>query len=109
MKIRLGFVGNSSSSSFMIPKDKLSKAEIIAIRQHSDQLPDMEDDSYWSQNKSDAWNIYETKKAIIGTTGMDNFNMHHFLTETLGISEDIIQWDEEYSCHGEEEDDENEG
>lgn len=83
MKFRYGFVSNSSSSSFVIPMRVLSEKQVILIRSHSDS-----EDCY----DGEAWHIKENNLTIEGSTIMDNFDMHHFLTVILGVDPKDIEW-----------------
>jgi len=96
MKIRNGFVSNSSSSSFVIFKDKLTEDQIDKIKRHSIISKDMCDkgtrlDYFYSYD--DAWDITETTLTIEGYTHIDNFDMHNYLTKFVGIDNDIIEWE----------------
>ena len=84
MKIRQGFVSNSSSSSFAIDLQKLSKNQFLLIKYRNEELPE----DY-------KWRIYidEDKYELCGYTDMDSFNMYKFLVE-IGIdSNDITMED----------------
>jgi hypothetical protein len=71
MKIRIGFVTNSSSSSFMISKKRLTKKQITALLNY---------DVYSRKKKwSDGWIVEEDEKYIRGVTAMDNGDMPRFL------------------------------
>ena len=72
MKVRLGFVSNSSSASFILRKKGLTREQLDAIRDHEDIT-------------EDPWDLTETKNYIFGSTFMDNFDMEEFLRE-LGVS-----------------------
>ena len=91
MKIRLGFVSNSSSSSFIVMKKVLSEKQIVAIRDHiqysQDNFPRIE----WA-DAGEYWDIDETDEQMRLYTGMDNFDMHKFLL-ALGLEDDDIQWE----------------
>jgi hypothetical protein len=87
MKIRNGFVSNSSSSSFVINKENLSPKQIKKIKCH-------EIDVTKESGKLDSWNkweITEDKNTISGTTHMDNFDMEAFL-ERIGVNSEDIEW-----------------
>lgn len=76
MKIRNGFVSNSSSSSFIIDKTKLKPLQILAIRDHI----------YTAKNigmgevcEEDAWYVDETETNFNLETVINNFDMSEFL------------------------------
>jgi hypothetical protein len=89
MKVRNGFVSNSSSSSFMIPLSAISAAQRVKIMNHVEEskalgMRDIRD--------GDAWSITETDHAIKGWTMMDNFDMGYFLSE-IGVRDEDIHWE----------------
>lgn len=90
MKIRNGFVTNSSSSSFLISKKILDEDQIYAIRNHG-EIGEELGLSY----AEDAWGIDENDDYISGSTYMDNFDMAELLG-ILGISRSNIVWSD--SC-----------
>ena len=69
MKIRTGFVSNSSSSSFVVRKEHLKPDDIIAIYEHEKVA------------EKDAWSITETSDEIHGFTVIDNFSIIQYLRE----------------------------
>ena len=81
MKIRNGFVSNSSSSSFIVEKEKLTKSQIHMLLGYKDM-----------EFNYDGWVIEEGEDCMIGWTHSDNGCIHEFL-ENIGISEKAnIKW-----------------
>jgi len=87
MKIRNGFVSNSSSSSFVVSLRKLSLEQLCKILNHQ----------IWGERlgieyaKSDAWDITIRKGVLYSSTSMDNFDMGAFM-EKLGV-ENVVWGD----------------
>lgn len=73
MKTRLGFVSNSSSSSFVINLDNISAKQLRKIIHNPTTDPKHED--YGS------WNIEVTDTEVKGSTYMDNYDFGKYLTE----------------------------
>jgi hypothetical protein len=91
MKLRNGFVSNSSSSSFIICKDKLTATQLCAIENHFMMAKRF---GMYCQ-PGDAWSIDEDEFTIRGSTGMNNFSMMDFF-EHIGVNEDDVRWQGEY-------------
>lgn len=94
MKLRLGFVSNSSSSSFVIKKSDLTSTQIEKIWNHIEWAKTI-NSKRETPNKYrwlDAWKISEDDETISGYTTMDNFSMDEFL-EDIGIPEQVIDYE----------------
>jgi hypothetical protein len=102
MKIRNGFVSNSSSSSFMIPKRYVSEYQLELIENHIEKARKIDPTHDWPSECysgytpsewgfSDRWSITVDEDLVEGYTNMDNFDMNHFLQE-IGIPADKIRW-----------------
>jgi hypothetical protein len=77
MKMRCGFVSNSSSASFVLYNKYLTKGERKKILNYSD---------------GDGWTIYEDGRYIRGHTIMDNGGFLEFLKElNIGMGA-IKEW-----------------
>lgn len=81
MKIRQGFVSNSSSSSFIIniKESKLTQFQIDSIYDHTKYC-----------DESDEWSVYEDNGTLMLFTIMNNFNMYGYLL-SIGVNEDDIK------------------
>ena len=105
MKIRQGFVSNSSSSSFVINRSDLTQEQVDQIVDHTESETyekHVGDLRKWAKkNKNcvsddsgtyDEWEIAVTEDTVKGKTPMDNFDMHAFLEDELKIGPSKIEW-----------------
>jgi len=83
MKIRTGFVSNSSSASFIIAKQALTEEQIKSLLEYSD-----------SKENTDGWIISEEKYFIRGCTFMDNEEIGSFLDSIKIPEESMVFIDE---------------
>jgi hypothetical protein len=101
MKYRNGFVSNSSSSSFIIKKNKLTKRQIEQIKNYQEEAAIIGEYCKLPQGHcgacgkfgyiDDHWQITETMTEIKGNTIMDNFNFDTYLKE-IGVKDEDIAW-----------------
>ena len=97
MKIRHGFVSNSSSSSFVLYKPKMTKKQINSVKNHMEYWNEIEDSeakfliyTRWLKNDDmDAWEVTENDHNLTVETSMDNFNMEE-LFRHIGLRMDAI-------------------
>lgn len=82
MKIRSGFVSNSSSSSFAVSLHKLTVTQLCQILNHEACGAELGVE----YAASDPWNISVKNGVLYGDTWMDNFNMEEFL-EKIGVAD----------------------
>lgn len=89
MKIRTGFVSNSSSCSFSVRKDLITEVQAKALLNFCDFMahhPDFQLDpafDCWA-NEYDNWTVHESPEYICMFTVMDNIDMLYFCYK-LGI------------------------
>ena len=87
MKLRTGFVTNSSSSSFIIAKSDLTDDQIEKIKNYFEAAKEVGMNDF-----DDWWDINETNFNINGFTCMDNGDMLKFL-RLIGVDRDNIEWE----------------
>lgn len=92
MKIRNGFVSNSSSSSFVINKDDLDQSQIYKIINHI-EYANMKGFNCGYMAEEDAWIITIENGLVRGETYMTNFNMREFF-ENIGVDNSKVTWSE---------------
>ena len=80
MKIRYGFVSNSSSSSFVLPLRCLTALQLKQLEDHGKEAG------------GDAWSIHVTNLTVEGSTGMNNFDMHDFMWK-IGVNPEDAEWE----------------
>ena len=90
MKVRNGFVSNSSSTSFVISKMQLTKTQVSMIINHIDVCQTLEEEC--SADITDEYNIIENDGFISGDTIMDNFGMSEFLEKIVEVDRDYVHW-----------------
>ena len=91
MKIKIGFISNSSNSSFIIPKKILSEVQIAQIKDHINYAKAHLPKIAWAE-EINRWDIEETDEQIRAYTGMDNFDMEEFLV-AIGVEIEGIIYD----------------
>jgi hypothetical protein len=77
MKRRIGFVSNSSSSSFIIRKDLLTEKQINEILAYNG-------DDYWTINVNEWY--------VEGMTGMDNGDLSDYLKDVVKVNMQAVRW-----------------
>jgi len=79
MKIRLGFVSNSSNSSFVIDRYFLTEEQTMAIIEHIEYAKQI---LGWEINENCIpWNITLSHGVLFGDVSIDNFDMKKFMEE----------------------------
>jgi hypothetical protein len=106
MKVRTGFISNSSSCSFIINRNTISEEKIEQIKQYVncgdlDKCKESSTrcigcrDDFWEYNDQ-CWGIDVTEKNISCQTSMANFDLYSYITRVLEINpRDIIVQDDE--------------
>ena len=79
MKMRMGFVSNSSSSSFIVNVQDIYGKK-IKTREHLNKLID--EIKVTAENNEWSFNVY--RGYLLFSTRMDNFDMREYLDEIIG-------------------------
>lgn len=87
MKVRLGFVSNSSSASFVISLLEVTQDQLKKIKAYADD-PEPNERGY----NDGGWRISTNRVYVQGHTMMDNGAMSAFLKK-IGVPEDAVAWD----------------
>ena len=101
MKIRKGFVSNSSSSSFVVFKDALTKQQKDMIYDYQEYVKffntiDEKTIELFDYCIDSPWRIVEYDDFIFGETSMDNFSMMDYL-DYIKIENKYVDWNEGYN------------
>ena len=92
MKTRIGFVSNSSSSSFILQKAGLNPYQIKAVLNHiefNNFLREIGYNELEEAYEDERWSIYENEQTIEGSCHMYNFDMYSFF-KIIGIED--VDW-----------------
>jgi hypothetical protein len=95
MKVRAGFVSNSSSSSFVIRREFLTTAQMECIKDHKEMSRRLCDQGTFKDYCGDdeEWDISEDEFVLTGNTWMDNFDMAAFM-QHIGVDMSKVEWDD---------------
>ena len=85
MKIRSGFVSNSSSASFIINLDDITKIQLFQIVDYECQAPKM------GFEYCEGWRFKQKNNKIFGDATIDNMDMDEYLCK-IGIDKMDIQY-----------------
>ena len=105
MKVRAGFVSNSSSASFVVQKSNLNEMQLCMIRNHIEgakmfdrcvEYFSNEDNQFMSPSALfgwyDEWRIEEDDETITVSADMDNFDMEAYLQRIDVCLSDMQSW-----------------
>ena len=83
MKLRVGFVSNSSSASFILDKRYITKEDIKKIQDYCNTLD--EGGNWIGSICSDRWDTIEDENFLKGFTSMDNGELFSWIKENLDL------------------------
>jgi hypothetical protein len=84
MKIRVSFVSNSSSASFVLNRRRLTPEQEYKIINYLDFIEEMN-----MEYKEYIWQVTVSKETIELSTWLDNFDMKEYL-EKIGVSNEVF-------------------
>lgn len=88
MKIRTGFVSNSSSASFVVSLDKISAKDALRLMAYREQPADVSGltcNDHWSMT------VDYDRGVITGFASMDNGDIGNYLTKH-GVEASLFIW-----------------
>lgn len=92
MKLRDGFVSNSSSASFIVNRHKILPSQLKKIIHTFDSM--RSDSGFMYKERcfygGDAWDMKIECDLIIFNTFMDNFPLYEYMTEVLQVRKDAF-------------------
>jgi hypothetical protein len=89
MKLRTGFVSNSSSSSFIVKKDGLTPSQKYIVENYKEAA--LKSTNAYADEVDD-WSMTEYFNHYEFDTSMDNFSLNGFF-ESMGISIEKFRYD----------------
>lgn len=87
MKIRIGFVSNSSSASFVVKLADITDEQLVGLMQTTYQYGE-------SKYRGDGWNVWIFGNEVHASTTMDNGDMGEWM-EILGVDKSKVVWESE--------------
>jgi hypothetical protein len=86
MKLRNGFVSNSSSSSFILDKHMLTDEQI-------DKILSQDRKEIGDGTGSECWSIRDDNEQIVGSTIMDNGYLYQMIKKMNPPLQAIVEWE----------------